>query len=296
MEPTHRPRVRRQSSQPVGIALRPWPMARSENEACLGLGRLRLGLLASILVLAFHQPALAGASNSARGVVKALDRADIATQLTAPVSFIGFLEGQEFKSGDRLLAFDCAQQHAQLSAAKAKVQEAELNLKSNLYLSTHRAIGRHDVAIAGVRLEHARAEASAIEAQISKCEVRAPFDGVVTKLSINRFEYPKTGEPYLQIISLKALEIELIVPSIWLRWLTKDHLVSFGVDELKRSVRARLVRIGGAVDPVSQTVKVYARPLNPPSALRPGMSGTADFGTAAAKPRVAQRSQPEASE
>lgn len=81
----------------------------------------------------------------------------------------------------------------------------------------------------------------------------------------------------MQIVSNQRLEAELIVPSDWLTWLKSDVRFDFAVDELGRNFEAAVMRVGRVVDPISQTVKVYARVDDAAGVLRSGMSGTAQF-------------------
>jgi multidrug efflux pump subunit AcrA (membrane-fusion protein) len=49
------------------------------------------------------------------------------------------------------------------------------------------------------------------------------------------------------------------------------------VDELATHHEARVERIGAAVDPVSQTIEIFAVFIAQPPSLKPGMSGVATF-------------------
>ena len=49
------------------------------------------------------------------------------------------------------------------------------------------------------------------------------------------------------------------------------------LDETNKSYEAEIVRLGGKVDPVSQTIKVYGRFVNKSAELLPGMSGAVEL-------------------
>lgn len=215
----------------------------------------------------------------ARGVVRPVDQATISTDLQARIAAIGFKEGARFKTGDVLVEFDCRRHRAELAAADAQRREAELALENNLVLNDHRAIGRHDVEISRARVDKARGEADSLRARVEDCRILAPFAGRIAELAIHVFETPATGKPIIRIIDDRQLEIELIVPSDWLSWLRKDMPFDFVVDELKRPLAARVIAIGAAVDPISQTVKIvgqFADGVDVTDVLA-GMSGSAEF-------------------
>lgn len=222
---------------------------------------------------AVHEPMLA------RGVVRPVDEATIATDLQARVAAIGFKEGAAFKAGDTLVEFDCRRHRAELAAADAQKREMELSLDNNLVLNQHRAIGKHEVEISRARVDKAAGEAESLRARVDDCRIVAPFDGRVAELGIHVHETPAAGKPFLKIIADTALEIELILPSDALRWLRQEQAFTFVVDELKRALPARVLRIGATVDPVSQTVKVMARfdGAEGLADVLAGMSGAAEF-------------------
>ena len=60
-------------------------------------------------------------------------------------------------------------------------------------------------------------------------------------------------------------------------WLRSGTNFTFRIDETGESVTASVLRVGAAVDPVSQTVKIMARLPEGRATVLPGMSGTADF-------------------
>lgn len=215
----------------------------------------------------------------ARGIVRPVSEATISADLQARVARVAVKEGDAFKAGDVLIEFDCRRLRAELAAAKAQRREMELALDNNLLLNEHRAIGKHEVEVSRARVDKATGEFESLQARLDDCLVSAPFDGRVAALSIHAHETPQPGKSLIALIDDRRLEIELIVPSDWLRWLRADATFDFVVDELKRAVPARVTRINAAVDPVSQTVKVVGEfaPGADMAGLLAGMSGAAQF-------------------
>ena len=73
------------------------------------------------------------------------------------------------------------------------------------------------------------------------------------------------------------LELDLIVPSNWLRWVNRGTTFIFSVDELGQEYKARVTRLGAKVDAVSQTIKLTGSFVVRPQSVLAGMSGTATF-------------------
>lgn len=212
-----------------------------------------------------------------RGVVRPIERAAVSTDLNAPVRLIKFREGERFQSNDLLVAFDCSRDYGALKAAQATEDEMQLNYKSNRHLKRHGAGGNIELEISRVRLDRAKGEADVLRAKTRQCEFRAPFSGRVVELFVNTHERPSPDKPFIQIINDTKLEIEVIVPSPWLKWLSHGERFNFYIDELGQSFAMRVERIGAVVDAVSQTIKVIAVFSEPTEHVLAGMSGSAVF-------------------
>lgn len=212
-----------------------------------------------------------------RGIVRPLHQASIATDLAARIARINFREAQSFHKGDVLVSFDCERLQAEHAAVEAVHREMKVMLESNVFLDKKGAVGKLDVEVSRARLDKARAEADALAARLKQCEIVAPFDGRVTELAVNEHEIPAAGKPLISIVEGNAFEIDLIVPSAWLRRLGPGAPFAFSIDETGSTYDAHLLRIGAAVDPVSQTVKVIAAFDTHDERILAGMSGSARF-------------------
>jgi membrane fusion protein, multidrug efflux system len=212
-----------------------------------------------------------------RGIIRAVETAMISTELTMRVARIAFMEGERFKKGDVLVEFDCRKPRAELAAAEAQHHEMKLTLDNNRVLQRAQAVGRHDFDVSASRVVKAAAEAEALRVRLDQCRVIAPYDGRVLDLSLHAHETPQPGKPFIGIVAEQDLEIDLVVPSQWVRWLTVGTVLIFSVDETGSSHPARIKRIGASVDPISQTIRIVGVFAEPTSAILSGMSGTAEF-------------------
>lgn len=213
----------------------------------------------------------------ARGVIRAVDQAQLSTDLAARIAKIGFREGEAFRAGDLLIAFDCERYRAEAQSAEAVWREMKVTLDSNEHLEKFRAVGKADVEISKARVSKAEAEAHSLQSRVGQCEVKAPFNGRVAELSVNAYEQPQSGKPFMTIVGAGRLEIELIAPSQWLSWMKPGQDFEFSVDETKQTYAAKIARLGAAVDAVSQMVKIIAVFATPGVDVLPGMSGEARF-------------------
>ena len=155
---------------------------------------------------------------------------------------------------------------AQTKASKAQLENAR-------DLEKMRSIGALDVTLAKADYDRARAELKIASLNVERCSVKAPFDGTVVQLLVNEFESVDLRRNLIEIVSSSALEVEIIAPADWLKKVSAGQKASMDIDELGITSEIKIIAIGGAVDPVSQTVIIRAHFDNLPKEILPGMSG-----------------------
>ena len=199
----------------------------------------------------------------------------IAAEIGAKVSAIAVAEGGVFKAGQMLVQFDCSLQKAQLDKAQAELQGAAQTLQANLRLEQLNVVGQLELDLSKSAANKAKAELGAHQAVLDKCQVNAPFAGRVAEQRVREQQYVQPGQAMLDILDDSVLELEFLVPSVWLQWLRVDRAFQVQIDETRKSYPARFTRIAARVDPVSQTVKVAAAISGRHPELMAGMSGKA---------------------
>lgn len=213
----------------------------------------------------------------ARALIIARDEAVLSAEITARITEMPVRPGARFDEGDRLVRFGCARYAAQRDVAQADLAAAEKSLESLEKLLSLNAAGPLEVEVARAQRDRAQAQLRLYQADVNLCSLRAPYAGRVVSWIGNPHEFANTGDELIEIVADKTLEIEMIVPSAWLRWLAPGMALSLSVDETGEAYAATLSAVGATVDPVSQTVRIRAVLDSTPDDLIPGMSGTAIF-------------------
>ena len=242
---------------------------------------MRFSKLFATVCLLFGMPLVGTASYAepyhARVLVTASQRIEVRTDLIASVAKAPFEAGMEFRKGDVLIAFNCARYEAELQAAKAGAQAAHVEMRSKRNLVRNGAAGRAELQIARAEAARSDADVAARQARLADCEIKAPFSGRVVSVGAGVFEMPSPNEPIITILDDSNLELELVVPSKWITWLSERSKFDLLIDETGETHRAEIVRIGAEVDPVSQTIKAFGRLTSARGRVLAGMSGQASF-------------------
>lgn len=201
----------------------------------------------------------------------------LSSGLSARISELPLREGERFAKGDILLALDCSLHRARRAKASALLQEAQKTWEVNSRLGELRSLSTLEVDVSAARLAGAKADQSIVQVQVNECDIRAPFAGQLSRVEVKRYQYVAEGEPLFELIDDSELEVEMIVPSRWLQWLDVGTELSVNIEDLSLVRNAQVSRIGARIDPVSQSVKVFASLSDSSERLMAGMSGKVRF-------------------
>ena len=154
--------------------------------------------------------------------VLAPNDAVIAAEVAATVAAVHAEAGRSVERGALLISLDerdaqlaLAQASAQLQAATARLTlathraERGRNLRADKHISED-ALMALETGLDGARADVALARAGRGVAarQLGKCQVRAPFDGVVLERQAQVGALAAPGTPLLRLVSLQAAEVE----------------------------------------------------------------------------------------
>lgn len=231
----------------------------------------------SVAFPSLHENESGAATIEVRGLVKPIREAALSTNRFAKISEIHFKEGEHFKQGEKLVRFDCLQQRAEERAVEADVSAREAVYKNNQDLSQYNAVGSLELELSKTQYEKSLADLNVLKIRNYECAIKAPWNGRITEVKANKLEVVEPGREIMRIIDDSSLEIEMIVPSKWLTWLQPGMAHTIVIDETGKSYESAIVRIGARVDPVSQTLRIFASFKNGASDVLAGMSGKVIF-------------------
>jgi membrane fusion protein, multidrug efflux system len=223
-------------------------------------------------VSAQERPDLKGAP-LLRAQLRAVQSPVISSELDARISRLGVRDGDRFEKGQLLVSFDCTAHQNRLDRARAVLGKKQQVYAINSRLDQLGSTSQLELEVSKAEVAEAKAEVDLGETIMRKCAIHAPFSGRVVELQVHQHQFVREGQALMEILDHRDLEIEMIVPSQWLRWLKPQYPFRIEIDETGRTYDASVLRISGKVDAVSHSVKVYGRIVKPAEELLPGMSG-----------------------
>jgi membrane fusion protein (multidrug efflux system) len=220
-------------------------------------------------------PSANGGAPEIRAQLTPLHYTTLSSEMAGRIDKIATRVGDHFRRGDALIMFECAVPRAQVAHAQAVVTQGEKTYEINRRLVALKSMGQLELDVSAAEVLKAKADLDGAEAVASKCSIAAPFSGVTVEQKAREFQYTTPGQPLLDVLDDRALEVELIAPSHWLSWLKPGYPFQVRIDETDKTYSARVTRLGGRVDPVSQSIKVIGEINGDAPELMAGMSGRA---------------------
>lgn len=199
----------------------------------------------------------------------------LSSEMAGRIDKIATRVGDHFNQGDVLVTFDCAVPRAQVARVQAIFTQTEKTYETNRRLVAQKSMGQLEFDVSAAEVLKAKADLLGAEAVASKCAIAAPFAGVTAEQKAREFQYATPGQPLLDVLDEHTFEVELIAPSRWLGWLKPGYAFQVKIDETEKTYPARVTRLGGRVDPVSQSIKVIGEITGDAPDLMAGMSGRA---------------------
>jgi RND family efflux transporter MFP subunit len=216
-------------------------------------------------------------SGIVRVLVSAENESVLAAQMAGRIVAINAKLGDRIRKGETLLSFDCDEQEARLNMAKAESDGADKVLEAKLKLQAMESASVLEVSQATAEAGKFKAQIQLYQAQMRLCNIAAPFSGRVTRLRSKAFESVTVGQPLLEVVNDERLKLQLNVPSVWLTHVKAGNPFNVTIDETGKTYAARVRRVNGKVDAVSQSIELEGELTARAAELLPGMSGTADF-------------------
>jgi membrane fusion protein, multidrug efflux system len=212
------------------------------------------------------------ASLSAIGSVTAVHGVTVSADLPGIVEQIAFDSGRRIGAGEVLVRLDTSQERAQLAAAEAQRELAQLNLERSRQLLEKGVVAQAEHDRLAAEAKTADARVGEIRATIQRKTIRAPFGGTLGLRQINLGQYLNGGDPVVPLQSMDPIYVNFSVPQQDVAALKVGAEVRVAAESIAVArPSGRITAINSQVDEATRNVQVQATFQNPRGVLRPGM-------------------------
>lgn len=206
----------------------------------------------------------------------------IMSELTKKISSVNFTDGSFVNSGQVLYQLDDADIQARIRQLKADLNLATINERRLYNLLQSETVRQEEYDVANTKLQSLQAAMQALQVELSKTTIRAPFSG---RIGITKV-YPGTlvspGMPLVTLQDQATAKINFAVSEKYLKLARTGNSVQFAtdVDQVKRT--ARIIASEAGINANSRSIELQAVAPNGDGLLKPGMSVKVSFSTNAA--------------
>ncbi|HEX4404353.1 MAG TPA: efflux RND transporter periplasmic adaptor subunit [Polyangia bacterium] len=206
-----------------------------------------------------------GSVAAARGVT-------ISNEVPGVVHAIRFDSGAKVHAGQVLVELDASVERAQLASLQARRDLATTSVSRTRRLEAGGASTKAQLDADEAQVKTVSADARALEAEIDKKTIRAPFGGKLGIRSVNLGQYLNPGTAVTVLESLDADYIDFTVPQQQLARVPVGTAVRITLPgtEPPRTLDGKIAAVDPNVDPVTRAVKLRA------SVQEDGAKGSAD--------------------
>ncbi|WP_029918101.1 efflux RND transporter periplasmic adaptor subunit [Pelobacter seleniigenes] len=205
----------------------------------------------------------------------------IAAELAGPVEKVHYSEGDAVKAGDVLLEIDSDTINSNLVRDAENVAVAERKLERYQQLEKDGLVSRQDVDDLENSLAAARAAVQTTRIQLAKSKPKAPVNGIVDRIYVDRGEYIEMGKPLLRLVQVDRLKVIADVPEKDVSYLHLGQAVEVMTAGITapdgQAIEGRIEHIAYAADDTTRTYRTKIVIANKDRRLRPGMIVRAVF-------------------
>lgn len=214
------------------------------------------------------EPSTAAIEVTLPGEVEGSRIADLSSQ-GGQVEAVLVGDGQDVTVKQPLFHVDRSVRQAELAQdmAEKKAAQREYNRAQKLA----RVISEVERDEASERLEKAKASLRLAEIRAQRAVVRAPFDGVIVDIDVERGEAAAPGATIARLLQLDPIRVTLSVPDRDVVALEQGMPCEVMLDARAKVWPGRVVLINPAADTETRAFKVEVEVDNPERELLPGM-------------------------
>ena len=214
------------------------------------------------------------------GSLRAMNGADLSSQVSGIVSAIHFESGADVKEGDLLLELASADDLAKLQSLKAAAALAKITYDRDERQLKAQAVSQQIVDTDAQNLKGAEAQVAQQQATLDYKFIRAPFDGHLGIRAVDLGQYLSAGSTIVTLQALDPIFVDFYLPQQALDQIKQKQKVVVHVDTYPdQSFTGEIAAINPKVDVNSRNVQVRALIKNPDHKLLPGMYATVDIDT-----------------
>lgn len=212
------------------------------------------------------------------GTLQPWEDITISSEVAGKVEWKGVDEAQLVKQGQELFRIDTESIQTRLDQAVAEARLAEQDFSRAQKLLDRGVNAQRDQDAAVANREVSAANVRALQVQLKKSRVSAPFDGVVAQVFLKQDEFTDVGKPLVRLVQLHKVKVRIGIPERDVTHFKVGDCVDVTVDALPGvEFSGYIHKIAPVADLTTHTFTTEVEIDNGDGVLKPGMIARANL-------------------
>jgi membrane fusion protein (multidrug efflux system) len=207
---------------------------------------------------------------STTGTLLANEEVELRSEISGRVTGVFFEEGKRVKRGEVLLKINDSELKAQLKRKEVEEKQASDQESRQKKLREINVVSQEDYDRDINALSMIQAEKEALQAQLAKTEIKAPFDGVIGLRYVSEGGYVSPNTLISTMQDIDPMKVEFSVPEKYAGQLRTGTEILVQVGDSPEKYSGAVYALESKIDPDTRTIKARAKIPNPGAALIPG--------------------------
>jgi membrane fusion protein (multidrug efflux system) len=214
----------------------------------------------------------------ASGTLLASEEISVQAEVSGKIVMLNLQEGSMVNKGTLLAKLFDADLQGQLKKLLLQKETAQKTEKRLAQLLTINGVGQQEYDNALTQLNNIVADIEILEAQISKTEIRAPFNGIVGLRHVSNGAYITPATVMASLQQIDPLKIDFTIPEKYSATVNKGDVIQFEADGFNEKFTGKVYAIEPKIEETTRTIRIRAQIQNSRAKLMPGTFVKVDLG------------------
>jgi membrane fusion protein (multidrug efflux system) len=206
----------------------------------------------------------------ASGTIIANEEVDLQPELSGKIILLNFEEGSHVSKGQLLVKINDADLQANFKKLQLQLSLSEQKLQRAKQLLAVNGISQEEFENVQNQYNVIKAEMDFATAQISKTEIKAPFDGVIGLKNVSVGAYVTSNQVIASIQQINPVKIDFSVSEKYSSIVKKGDKLTFTIEGNNEILIGQVFAVEPKIDMVTRTLHVRAICPNPKGNIFPG--------------------------
>lgn len=212
------------------------------------------------------------------GTLLPAEEAVLMPEVGGRITMLNLSEGSRVTKGTLLVKLFDADLKAQLAKLQSQLNNAKSVAERQKELLALDGISRIEYDQSLIQVSSFEADIAAVNAQITKTEIRAPFNGTIGLRKISEGAVVSPGTPLATIRSDQQLKLDFSVPETYASQINKSTSINFSVSGDSTLFNATVIATEQNIESGSRNLRVRAQVNSTDKKLVPGASANVAIG------------------